>query len=294
MNAPPFPANPVQGQRFGNWTWSQGRWVCTASSGVSIFTQVFKASAPYTPSPGLISCVVECIGGGGAGGSAGPPPQADMILCGGGGGSGGYSRITLAASLVLGGVNVVIGDGGQAPLSGVVTNGQPTSFGALCIANGGMAGSPNNAGVPAAGDVAGWGDGGRGAAAGIGDIAFPGAAGGSGILEFSASSAAQAVPGGMGGQVFGGNQTQNVAPGVAFSGAAGLPNTGAGGMGTVQNQLATTTPVWSGSNGGSGICIVTEYCWADAGDTGCECEPASGMARVAWPAGHGGWSDGND
>jgi hypothetical protein len=42
-----------------------------------------------------------------------------------------------------------------------------------------------------------------------------------------------------------------------------------------------------GGAGGAGICIVTEYCWADAIDDGCGCGP--GGARVAITGSPQGW-----
>jgi hypothetical protein len=261
---------------------------CNPLSGPQTVVQVFTASGTYTPSPGLVTAVVECIGGGGSGGSVGPPPQAGMALAGGGGGSGGYSRKTLPVALVLGGVVVTVGAGGTGAISGVDTPGQPTTFGALCVANGGGAGDNNNAGTPGtSGLPPGWGDGGKGAPVGIGDVTFPGACGFAGILEFNAGTSPQALPGGMGGQIRGGTQTQNISPGSAIANVPGLPNTGAGGMGSVQNDLATTTPVWSGSDGGSGLCIVTEYCWSTA--SGAPCPPGGARVSGWWNPGQECW-----
>src|SRR5580704_13026830 len=138
---PPFPVNPQFGQFWNSWVWNGSRWVCTSGSGMRVVTQVFHASAPYSPSPGLVTAVVECVGGGGGGG---PCAESTVTIGGGGGaGSGGYSRVTLAAALVLGGVNVTIGAGGFGgnPLpDGIANAGQPTTFGAMCVANGGGGG----------------------------------------------------------------------------------------------------------------------------------------------------------
>ena len=292
MNAPPFPPNPTNGQRFGNWVWSGGRWVCTSASGTRVVTQVFTVSAPYTPSPGLVSTVVECLGGGGAGGGAGPSPGALSVMSGGGGGSGGYSRATLAAALVLGGVNVTVGAGGSpaAPPSNG-TDGQATTFGALVVANGGSAGG-TAAGI--AGAYAG--ASGMGALPGIGDWAAPGASGMFGSLSVLSAFEVNTAQGALGGQIFGGNVTAAVETGGQLNGQDALVNSGAGGSGGCVNQIQGDGAY--GGAGGSGLCIVTEYCWADAtDDSDCGCAPTGGRARVAITEDrHGGWTyeDGND
>ena len=300
MNAPPFPPNPQQGQRSGGWTWSEGRWVCTASAGTQVLTTVFTASAPYTPSPGLISVEVECGGGGGGGGSAGPVPNVAWMLSGGGGGSGGYSKKTLAAALVLGGVNVVIGaggtPGGQGAGAGQIINGTggaggATSFGALCVANGGAGGEGNNANTS---PVPQNGTGGNGAQPGIGDIASYGQAGGSGFLQVAPATkgSGQAIfPGAGGASRWAGTGYVGQPYWAAqfTNGASAPPNSGGGGQGSVISE--TGGGPLEGGAGGSGICIVTEYIWSDTGDDGgCGCEPTSGAARVAI----GGWQGGFD
>jgi hypothetical protein len=275
--SPPFPPNQ-------NWQWNGSRWVCTASTGTIVIVKVFNASAPYTPSPGLQSLTVETIGGGGGGGatvgSAGGGVNANTA---GGGGSGGYSRKTLAAPMVAGGVNVTIGQGGAgADLTSFSSSaGQPTTFGTLCTSNGGSGGgSAVNGGT--------W-SGGAGALPGVGDIAFLGSAGESGTATQPPSTMELVVHGGLGGVVWGGSSPgADVGPGGSAPGNEGWPNTGAGGTG---GAVYDAVPGAVGGNGGSGICIVTEYCWADAGDTGCGCGTTGG-ARVAAPAGwQGGFDD---
>lgn len=281
--APPFPTNPSVGEFFGDWVWNGSRWVSTAGTAPRVITQVFHASGPYMPSQGLISCVVECIGGGGGGGFAGPTATVGYILGGGGGGSGGYSRKTLAAALVLGGVAVTIGAGGTAPTgAGQNPVGGVTSFGALCLANGGLAGG--GAFVGGAGQ-GGWGGPPQGA---IGDLVMPGSAGFAGSLELIAVGT-EFFPGygGQGGTMWGGNVMGDVVgEGASQAGHGVYPNTGSGGTGGCINQLVVAGTVL-GSPGGSGICIVTEYCWAD-GDDDCVNPPINVNARVAitrepWP-----------
>jgi hypothetical protein len=269
-NFPPFPLNPVVGQRWLGWVWNGSQWVQTPATGMQVLTTVFNASGPYMPSPGLVSVTVECIGAGGGGGSATAPAATGTgaIVGGGGGGSGGLSRKTLPASLVLGGVVVTVGAGGAGSAPGTVT-----SFGALCVANGGGAGGNNNVSSAA------FGNSGPGATPGVGDVAFPGSAGAAGTAVVMAAFLDTNGQGGMGGWIYGGNMVRDTGPGAANPGSAGAAGTGAGGQGGCCNQVASTAGTQAGGAGGSGLCIVTEYCWADvAPGEDCGCAPG---ARVA-------------
>jgi hypothetical protein len=233
---------------------------------VPLFTtvvQVFTVSGTYMPSPGLVSLTVECTGGGGAGGAT--PPLSNFALAGGGGGSGGYSRKTLPAALVLGGVIVTVGTGGVASSLEDDVDGHPTSFGALCVANGGHHGVDNNT-------TDAFGDGGVEAFPGIGDIALAGGGGFAGLLVNAPFIGA--LMGGHGGSIFGGARNLNIGVGNIYPGASGYPGSGAGGSGAVCNQAASGT-TQLGGNGRSGLCVVTEFCWANAGGgSGCVNVPA--------------------
>lgn len=267
MNAPPFPLNPSTGERFGQWVWNGAQWVCAPANGVQVLTTAFTASGAYMPSSGLVSVQVECWGGGGAGGAANTT-NATIAVSGGGGGSGGYSKITLPAALVAGGVQVTIGAGGTAS-----TQAASTTFGALCVANGGGAGTDDNGSTD-------FGDAGDGAPAGTGDIAFPGASGFCGVTAGDVNSSTQ---GGLGGTMAGGNGVDLVGTGGYRIGRNGAPGTGAGGTGGVINHASVpggSLPVVGGL-GGSGLCVVTEYCWAFTGDNDCLNPPVNVNARVA-------------
>lgn len=278
--APPFPTNPAVGEWFGNWVWNGVRWVCGPSAGVRVNTVVFTASGPYMPSSGLVSVIVECVGGGGGGGAVGTPNATDLAG-GGGGGSGGYSRKTLPAALVMGGVSVTVGAGGignNTPPDLSSQSGGTTSFGALCVANGGAGGESNSSSFS-------YGEAGQGGAAGVGDVANPGNPGFPGTVILSDTPTNQVSAGGAGGSIMGG-------AGISFHAGIGLnhvgnPGTGpgAGGAGAAANQVIT--PGLVGGNGYGGICIVTEYCWADVNDE-CMNPPLEVNARVAvthvpWP-----------
>jgi hypothetical protein len=257
-------------------------------TGVTTLVQVFTVSGTYTPPPGLISLTVECIGGGGGGGFAETPVAPPYWqVSGGGGGSGGYSRKTLPASLVAGGVIVTIGAGGVPGPSGSAPT--ATTFGALCVANPGEGGGTNIGGAAGADNN---GVGGNGAPPGVGDIAFPGNAGETGIAtSYTAVTPGNLFPQAMGGSMWGGTANDGFAgaPGQIGGGTA-APNTGAGGAGGLVNQQSGADV--NGGNGASGICIVTAYCWAGAtgGGSGCVNVPAcppTGWYGQQW--GRGGW-----
>lgn len=281
MNAPPFPLNPTVGQRFGQWVWNGGRWVCSPATGVQVIIQTFTASGPYMPSPGLVTAVVECWGAGGAGGGVGEP-SSNEALGGSGGGSGGYSKKALAAALVAGGVQVTIGVGGAyGPNSGKAPDGTATSFGALCVANGGIGGW---AMFPSVSDP----EPGGGAPPGVGDVASPGATGAPGYwLVFTAPQTNYSSATQLGGQINGGNAGLMLGANNGFAGPSGAPNSGAGGAGATANQLSAPTS-FAGGGGGSGLCVVTEYCWMDVVPDDCT-DTVNMNARVTVD-GRGGWS----
>jgi hypothetical protein len=212
--------------------------------------QVFNISATYFPSPGLTFVTVECYGGGGGGGTV-ETSNATDIVAGGGGGSGGYSRSTFPASDVWGGIAVQIGAGGEgANYNNFGNPGGPTIFGTLMQANGGAGGETNDAATV-------WGGGGAGAVIGIGQVVFPGEAGGPGLIGGAAGFST--ASGGAGGSLFGGSTPQAIrGPGQFAGGTPSIPNTGAGGGGAVINQIQGAE---GGANGATGVCIVTEYCF---------------------------------
>jgi hypothetical protein len=219
----------------------------------NISVQRFTSSGIYSPPPILFVAIVECVGGGGSGaGGTGLGPSSGVI-CGGGGGSGGYSRSYATAAITGGSLTVTIGAGGTAPPAGnnMGTNGGQTSFGTICVANGGLGGSHAFVGSV--------GMGGAGGPPGIGNIvAAAGNAGGSGI--FSTAPQFVFVGSGFGGSgAFGGGAPPagQAGAGSVTLGNHGTPNTGGGGGG---GNMVFTSSVIAGGNGGSGVCIVTEFC----------------------------------
>jgi hypothetical protein len=280
MNAPPFPLNPAVGERFGNWVWNGSRWVSTRATGIQVITQVFDTPGafPYQPSPGLVTAIAECVGGGGGGGGAtsgiAAPDGVGWLQSGGGGASGGYSKKTLPAALVLGGVVVTVGAPGAAGApTGAGGTGGDTSFGAFCLAKGGGGGQPGF-GIGGSGATSAGAGGARAEVAagqpGIGDIAVYGNGGEPGLQNYfdpaeAASGQSICYGGRGGGSYFQSAETSSVQGPDGNPGGTGY--FGAGGGGAVGGgQGPGPQP---GGAGGAGITVVTEYCWGDAGDVDC-------------------------
>lgn len=209
-------------------------------------TLLFTSSGTYTPSAGISSVIVECVGGGGGGGSVSAAPQ--RILAGGGGSSGGYSRGVLLAATIGASQMVTVGVGGTAQAAGGAT-----SFGTLVVANGGNPGEGNDGSTV-------FGNGSQGAAPGIGNLTLPGAPGGPGMVNPIVGPGGVAITtavGGTGGSMWGGGVVSPLAGGG--TGQVGEDGSlGGGGCGaSCSNPVGTAT--LQGGAGGSGWCLVTEY-----------------------------------
>jgi hypothetical protein len=143
--------------------------------------------------------------------------------------------------------------------------GGTTSFGAFCAGNGGLGGQSNVVVAGALDPNAGQG-GGRTLVGSIGELSTYGNAGEHGESVYYSMGVGQVVVwGGMGGS----SHFQSAEAGViqAPGGVAGVGGSFGAGGGGGANAYATTTAV--GGPGGDGLCIVTEYCWGDAGDVTC-------------------------
>lgn len=208
--------------------------------------QIFAASGTYTPSAGMVSAVIECVGGGASGGGTGPGTAA-TCLGGGGGQAGGYSRKLVTASDIGASKAVTIGAAGAAPTAGnnAGNDGTATSVGTLCVANGGKGGGAGTAGTAIAG--------GSSAVAGTGDFCTVGDPGGNGFY----SNVVTLVPWGGkgGGTMFGGGAPANIT--TTSSNGAAAKSYGGGGSGGASFGVVANT---AGGAGFAGCVIITETC----------------------------------
>jgi hypothetical protein len=220
---------------------------------LSVVTQVIPNSATYTPTAGMVNCIVEIAGcGGGSGGSTGTAGQAAASA---GGGGGGYGRKNYTAANIGASAAVVIGAGGAAGASGNNAGGTggnstftPAGTGAILTATGGTGGA-GMASVASTGSAVSGGSGGNCAGA---DFAVIGGYGSLGVVISGVGGVLIPGTGGACG-VFG----TGMAP-VNNTGTNGANNYGNGAQGVPNSSGANV----AGSAGAKGICIITEYIFA--------------------------------
>ena len=211
----------------------------------SVVTQVFTGSGTYTPTTGMVNCIIECVGGGGAGGSVGSAAAGYFVSAAGGGG-GGYARKYSTASAIGANQTVTVGTGGTPGAAGANPggNGADTSVGSICIGKGGTGGGSNTGGgtYPA---------GGAGGVAGTGDLTFPGRAGEGGPVDVFTDTTRNSSGGSS---YFGAGAPQGVTA-TQSDGATGSVYGGGGSGATSRNAGANQ----AGGAGAAGVVIITEY-----------------------------------
>lgn len=197
-----------------------------ATSVVTVTKQTFTATGTYTPTTGMLFCLVEMVGGGGGGGNGSAASNGS-----GGGGAGQYSRALLTAAQIGASKAITIpaaAGGGSA--GGTVT------LTTLCTAVGGSSGAAGTANIS---------NGGAGGTGGTSDIATTGAPGQWG----AGTTGLAAIIGGAGGSSpFGGGGANVNGVGSANSGTG----FGSGGGGSGGNN--------GGGAGTKGVVYITEYC----------------------------------
>lgn len=244
----------IDGSTSGKVLTSNGIGVAPSFQAVTVptfqvVTQVFTSSGTYTPTAGMVYCIVELVGGGGGGGGCGTA-SSTLISVGSGGAGGSYSRKTLSAASIGAGQSITIGAGGTAgtsvsPFTG--GTGGTTTFGSIFNATGGNPGGGSSGSIQeilggAAGDT-----GSTGA-----DFSSAGGPGGQGIALFFATGN-NFISGGMGGNsIFGGGGRSPFESPVPGEDATGY---GGGGSGACNQNSSGKI----GGAGFAGIAIVTEF-----------------------------------
>lgn len=199
----------------------------------TVSQQVFTASGTYTPSAGMLFCIVEVRGGGGGGGGA----AGFHGGAAGGGGQGGYARERFSAATIGSSQTVTIGAGGTAgntsPTNG--GTGGTTSLGSLISATGGAGGIAGGSGSTLK-------LGGAGGSGSGGDINLTGQAGFNSVSTAADANSSGGNGGGEGG-------------GRGGSASAGTAGSNGGGGGGASGNVGV-----AGGAGGAGYMIITEYC----------------------------------
>lgn len=216
----------------------------------TVNVQVFTSSGTYTPTSGMVYCIIECVGGGGGGGSA-VIASVGYSFHGGGGGGGGYSRKRATAADIGASKTVTIGAGGGGGSGSGLNNGAAggdTSVDTLCVGKGGSGGQYGSIGQLAVG--------GAGGVAGTGDVTATGGAGQAGVYVTS-GGANNILMGGQGGNSALGAGGKAVLANSAA--AAGNDGTGYGGGGAGAGANNSASASASGGDGANGIVIVTEF-----------------------------------
>ncbi len=232
--------------------WTNAHWSASPTSHGgfgAIGRQVIQAgTVTYTPSPGTLAILVECIGGGGGGG--GTTTAAASAAAGGGGGGGGYS-----ASYILNpgtqAITVAVGSfgGGGAATGANGGSGGDTSYNSgVVLAKGGNGGTGQAAGTAL---LYAAGGGGGLESTGAGDVKLRGGDGQPGVTQ-TGLIAASGTGGDGGGALGGGGGVGKVAAGAGVGGGT----YGAGGSGgLVLNNSAAV----AGGGGAAGLMVITEY-----------------------------------
>ena len=106
-------------------------WQSAGLSSFRISIQTITSSGTYTPTAGMIYCIIEVVGGGGGGGGCGNAASS-QVSGGSGGGGGGYAKGSFSAATIGVSQSVTIGAAGVAGAvgAGAGGNGGTTSVGA--------------------------------------------------------------------------------------------------------------------------------------------------------------------
>ncbi len=225
------------------------------SKQLSVIAQVITSTSTYTPTTGMVYCIVE-LQGSGAGGGGAASGAAGQGGGAGGGGSGGYCRKTYTAANIGANAAVVLGAAGIAGTAGANNGGDasastftPAGTGVTLTANPGLGGTGAASSAAATVNA-----GGNGGTATNGDLNIFGNGGSSGW----ATAAGALLSAGMGAPSFLGEPwgTVMVAGAGHSSGiSANTGNYGAGGGGAVSGDGTNQ----AGSAGIIGVCYITEF-----------------------------------
>ncbi|MDE1970950.1 MAG: hypothetical protein KGI50_05240 [Patescibacteria group bacterium] len=219
----------------------------------SLNIQVFTSSGTYTPTSGMIYCLIEALGGGGGGGG-GASTDSTQVSVGGGGSTGTYAKALYTSSTIGASQSVTIGSGGTAGANtgGNGGSGGTTSVGSLVSCPGGGGGYGGAAGVNQYSAPGGLGSAPTITSA-VSSYTFDGTYGETGWAISISGPVELGISGHGASSMYGGGGYSKTG---ASPGVSAQNNTGAGGSGCIQG-FSNAGDI--GGVGGSGIVIITEY-----------------------------------
>jgi hypothetical protein len=290
-----------------NLVWWNGGWVAR-NWRIAPLPVVFTANGTFTKPP--LSNIIEaqCIGSGGAGAGGCGGDNSAVRAGGGAGGAGGVAQMAFPASAVGATETVVVGTapaGGAGSTAGATgsngTIGNPTSFGTLLMARGGMRGTGGGATGGAGGTsgssttitV-------TGASSTAGAVIGAGGTGGTTTGSAGTKGATPELGGGPGGGGGGGGISTGSVESVGGAGGSGHNG---GGLGLFQQVTAATggggtagavgAGASPGTAGGTPVDVAAPY-FGDGGGGGGATSGATGGAGApgAAPGGGGGGGSG--
>lgn len=216
-----------------------------AMRALSVVIQTFVANGTYTPTTGMLYCIIEIQApGGGGGGSA--ATTAGQLAYGSGGGGGEYARGVFSAATVGASQTVTCPAGGAGGTAGANngTAGATASVGVLITAVGGSAGLGMAATATTGGSV-----GGNGGSGGTGgSFRLRGGYGTTSAVSFGVIT------------IVGNGGTSSFSQGAQALTTTGTGTTGTGyGGGGGGGQSFVSAAAQAGGAGSSGIVVITEY-----------------------------------
>ncbi len=219
-----------------------------AAAGVAtVQKQIFTGSGTYTPTAGMLYCIIEMVGGGGGGGGT----NGNNAFAGGGG-AGSYARSVVTAAAIGASKSVTVGAAGTAGANtgGNGGTGGASSVGTIITTNGGAGGTGDTTGTAAAHTSTG----GAGGAAGTADVGIVGGAGANGE-QVAAGTGWVNMQGSGADSMMGSGSVLVISGGAAPAAVLGVAATGygAGGGGARGTSKA-------GGAGTIGLVVITEFC----------------------------------
>ena len=206
----------------------------------------------YTPTPGMVYCIVKMVGAGGGGGGAGTT-SSTQYSAGGGGGSGGYVEVLFTAAQIGASQTIVLAAGGAGGTGNTAaSNASDSTFGSFITCGGGDGGqvvtsSTTFGSQPASGGT-------NIITTGLELVNLQGQAGIGGMVTITGDSKGVMSFSGGGSNPLGQGAILRINP---SSQTAGSPTGNGSGGGGASNNVSTAQK--TGTSGRPAACYIIEY-----------------------------------